>query len=122
MKITKTICLLLDRYPVLVGYFLASYLFWLPWLPFWRSSFADDPGIVLFVATWMVILSPLVMPVVIALMGLVFFSQTYEKNLLMAMGTMLLPFAYYAFVLVISVLIIRWLSRRLNKNIKTCLT
>jgi len=110
---------LLDRYPVFFGYILASYLFWAPWMPFWRSSMEQDPGLVVLIATWMVILSPLVMPFVIAAMGLNLFFQYHQANLPKAIGAMFLPFAYYALVLTISVLIIRWLSKRLNKPVKS---
>lgn len=107
-----------DRGWLFFAYLLSAYLFYLPFIPFWRDSFQEDNGMVVMAATTMVFLSPIVLPFVLGMMGIMLFVGTYEVHPVLALGIMFLPLLYYAIVLMVSVLIIRalaeWMRRWLS--------
>jgi hypothetical protein len=100
---------------LLFGYILSTYLFYLPWLPFWRESFQEDNGIVVMMATVVVFLSPILLPLMIAMMGAMFYLQMYENSQLLALGLLFVPLLYYGIILTASIYLIRWIAERFRR-------
>ncbi|MHC4551600.1 MAG: hypothetical protein ACYSUT_02375 [Planctomycetota bacterium] len=115
MKTVRVFNLLGDKCWLLWAYILSTYLFFLPWLPFWGQIFEDDNGMVVMAATVMLFLSPLIFPLTLGMMGLSLYVQVAEKNMFLAVAAFFLPLLYYAVILAISVLIVRYLNRRVSR-------
>ena len=114
-RVIHFLYLALDRLWLLFAYILSTYLFYLPWLPYWKESFHEDNGIIVMAATTMVFLSPLIFPLVLGLMGVSILIQLFESHPFLALLAMFSPVIYYAFILTISVFIIRMVAERLRR-------
>lgn len=70
---------------------------------------------VVMAATVMLFLSPLIFPLTLGMMGLSLYIQIAEKNIFLAAAAFFLPLLYYAVILVISVLIVRYFNSRVSR-------
>ncbi len=117
MKALAILGRMIDKCWFIIAYILSTYLFYLPWLPFWRESFQDDNGVTVMLATVMVFLSPLIFPLILGMMGLVTYMQIAENNPLLAVAAFFWPLLYYTVVLIVSVLLTRYLKNLILRRL-----
>ncbi|MHC4184316.1 MAG: hypothetical protein ACYSUC_00310 [Planctomycetota bacterium] len=101
------------------AYVLSTYLFYLPWLPSWQSSFQDDTGLIVWFAQLTVLLSPLVFPLAFGMIVLEVYLEVSETYPFLALGVPFLFLFYYGVVLTVSVFIVRLIAKRLRRWLLT---